>query len=857
MEPNNKKTIILIVSASLMIFMEGNVAFASDTTVFIRADSTGGDCLLIGIWNMSTKVCTLTQDVSSSMAKTIEIDDDGITLDGNSHIIEADRDIVVVSANGRNNIIIKNLNIIGAGQSILLSNVSGSVIQDNTFTSGFEGVRLLSSTNNIVINNIFTTSQGISSFFGSDNTIAKNIIDSGLYTGIGISDHNDIIRDNVISNFSLPSGSGIIIGCISPGTTDNAAIFNNTLTANYLSLYLCADANNNKVYNNNFLGTTPSNNANNFGDGNVFNLSSPIGGNYWNGFATPEQGCVDINQDGFCDLPYVGINDRGRNIPDNFPYVQQNGWSIPKDQPPLISNLAQFKSDSMTPIQESTATIANSVTLKAMLSDPDNDQVKLEVELKAVNQPFDEMNLIESSYVASGNIAVVTSYNLISMSYHWRARAVDDRGTSSSWEEFGVPGNVDFVVKTLEEVAADLAKELVNSAYLYGGKGWDYNQSLFVSADVVKTGYTFWDQTAKEKGFGSGVDCSGLVMWAYNRSFDQNKSRFQNFVKTEGADEQYRYNTMPITESELKPGDVMFFDWDSNGFIDHVAMYVGGSGGYDVVSATNRIQGIEARLKDQLKQLHGFRGFKRVISTLPPAIIISTHSPVDLTVTDPDGFTVTPTTVVPSNEEYLREIPATLYYSEIEQGTDGNPIDQVYSYALKAGDYKIKVISETGVPPTSTYILDVLAGGQSITLAQNVPISQIPSNGYGVTRSATGILSTFIPVAVDIKPGGYPNSINLKSNGAIPVVVLGSATFDVKQIDPITVKLANALVRLKGNGQPMADYEDVNGDSFTDLVVQVPTQLLQLTASDTKANLTGQLKDGAIIKGSDSVRIVP
>ena len=255
--------------------------------------------------------------------------------------------------------------------------------------------------------------------------------------------------------------------------------------------------------------------------------------------------------------------------------------------------------------------------------------------------------------------------------------------------------------------------------------------------------------------------------------------------------------------------------------------------------------------------MSGFRGFKSVFSALPPAVLVTAHSPIDLVVTDPDGFTITATTTVSSDSEYLREIPGVLYYSEIENGTDGNPTDQVYSYILKTGDYRIKVLPASSSSPTSTYTLDFSAGNQSLILAENVLISQIPSEGYGVTTSATGSISSFIPVAIDIKPGSYLNSINLKSNGVIPVAILGFATFDVKQIDPTTIKLASAPVKLKNNGQPMASYEDANEDGLIDLVVQIPTKSLQLTKDDIKANLEGKLLDGTIIKGSDSIRIIP
>jgi len=60
---------------------------------------------------------------------------------------------------------------------------------------------------------------------------------------------------------------------------------------------------------------------------------------------------------------------------------------------------------------------------------------------------------------------------------------------------------------------------------------------------------------------------------------------------------------------------------------------------------------------------------------------------------------------------------------------------------------------------------------------------------------------------MNIKPDSYPNSINLKSNGVTPVAIFGSVTFDVSQIDLTTIKLANAPIKLKGNGKPRTPNE--------------------------------------------------
>jgi hypothetical protein len=112
-------------------------------------------------------------------------------------------------------------------------------------------------------------------------------------------------------------------------------------------------------------------------------------------------------------------------------------------------------------------------------------------------------------------------------------------------------------------------------------------------------------------------------------------------------------------------------------------------------------------------------------------------------------------------------------------------------------------------------------------------------------------------VGIDIKPGSDPNSINLDSNGVVPVAILSSASFDAATVDPLTVALASAQVRLKGKSGNAGSLEDVNGDGYADLVVQVYTDQLALEPSDEEAVLTGYTYDGLPIRGSDLVRVVP
>jgi len=536
----------------------------------------------------------------------------------------------------------------------------------------------------------------------------------------------------------------------------------------------------------------------------------------------------------------------------------------PQQLLPLPSDLNQFGSDESTPIGEGQMTTKNAVVFKAKVGGPNNDRVGLEVELRQFNEPLTGQyggGIVSSDSVLSGSVVAIVRYGLAEGQYHWRARTVDSQGNKSDWLEFGTPGNVDFEVVSLGQGAADLAKIVINAPYLgngnsFGGKGWDPLQKMYVASDEIFTGYNYWNNKLRQVAFGAGLDCSGLVEWAFDRSFDPLRSLLHNAIRYESADGQYHHNSEAIAEANLRPGDLLFLDKNHDNRMDHVAMYVGNfvvnNNTFNMVEAYSPQQGIIPANESEFRIRTGFsidQNIRRVV--LSPAIggFVRAGSPIDLAVTDPDGFTITATTLIQTDEEFLREVPGQLYYVERELGPDGFPDDVVYWPTQKTGDYLIKAAPKFGAPLMATYSLTFQSGDQTVTLAKDVPITQIPPDGYGVTVPTTGTTESFIPVSIDIKPGSDPNSINIGSKGVVPVAVLSNSPFNAKDVDIDSILFAGAKPAKNS-------YEDVNGDGNPDLILHFDTQSLNLTTNDTKAFLTGNLTSGLLIKGSDFVKII-
>ena len=114
-----------------------------------------------------------------------------------------------------------------------------------------------------------------------------------------------------------------------------------------------------------------------------------------------------------------------------------------------------------------------------------------------------------------------------------------------------------------------------------------------------------------------------------------------------------------------------------------------------------------------------------------------------------------------------------------------------------------------------------------------------------------------ISIAIDIKPGSDPNCFNNNGLGVVPVAILGSSSFDATQIDAGSVSLDGQAVKAAGKSNKLlAHTEDVNGDGYMDLVVQIQDTDGTYQTGETSAVLKGKTNGGQDIQGTDTICIV-
>jgi hypothetical protein len=189
------------------------------------------------------------------------------------------------------------------------------------------------------------------------------------------------------------------------------------------------------------------------------------------------------------------------------------------------------------------------------------------------------------------------------------------------------------------------------------------------------------------------------------------------------------------------------------------------------------------------------------------------------------------------------------------------------------------VVTNTGdVPLTDIWVWDSHFGaiglsesplnpGATLTFSKtetSTRVGQYANNGYvaawfGDVQVSDNDDSHYfgkpLNITIDIKPGSFPNSINLRSGGNIAVGVLtgeyGGVFVDATKIVVESLVFAGAPAIYMGESP-----QDLDGDGDLDMVFHFDVQQLNLDIGSEEASLTGCTEDGIHFTGTDSIRVV-
>jgi hypothetical protein len=202
---------------------------------------------------------------------------------------------------------------------------------------------------------------------------------------------------------------------------------------------------------------------------------------------------------------------------------------------------------------------------------------------------------------------------------------------------------------------------------------------------------------------------------------------------------------------------------------------------------------------------------------------------------------------------------------------------------------RIQPVLHVNLLPAGTYVVvlsttqSTVPQGMATTLAASIVADEGASNGppmsttlgtAGVTYppaarffnfTVPGVALEFqvtgtplvVAVAIDIKPGSFPNSVNLDASGTIPVAILSTDAFNAPiEVDPSTLLFAGASVKVVGRGSHyQCSVEDVNADGLADLLCHFINELTA-QAGDSQATVEGRTYNGQSIRGEDGIRIL-
>ena len=884
--------LFLLLASTLTLAFKIQPVKAVGGTIYIKADGSV-DPPTAPI-QRNGDLYTLTGNINSD-TDGIVIERNNIIVDGNGYAVQEmgispDSYSKGIDLPERKNVTIRNMEIKGFYYGISLYYSLSNVISGNNIAGRYCSLFLTCSSDNIISRNNVTDS-GMHEYgiylldFSSSNNVSENHITSrGLYSiWLAYSSSNNRISGNKIeeSHTGIELQSDSNNNSISRNEIANCAIgihliyvSNNSISGNNIidSLFGVVlseySTTNNKVFHNNFMKNAVQARVEGLSiSGNVWDDGYPSGGNYWSDYTGS-----DANKDGIGDTPYViDVNNQ-----DRYPLMKPWGSTREEWSFAIITDLHigwgwdlpdygvdSFADDDTGQDYWLTDRLTNIV--KWINNNP---QIRFVVVLGDIADTAEYSEFLKARKILNElnipYIPVIGNHDV--WPYTVKDRPFDPDLTRWNKEyrlELNDYGDYYFNKVFWEENVENLQK--INEVF---GSSWRKQYSEFhrlqdTGQMALLQNYVF---TYK------GVKFISLDL--VDRKLDSSGPRLYSETKTwlsenlKGADPIILLSHHPIGSEVQEIGDAIhsgirvkanfaghnhkndedtttWLYWDYAVSMKEITTEAvcRESIWYDpLVSRTGDNIRIVTMFGEEIENYKTFGNIGDETMTRLRWMFRS-KSPVDLTVTDPEGITIT---------KELGEVPG-MFYSEFDLDSDGKLDDLIVLQELKIGDYYVTVLPESDASLADTYTLEFLGINVNITLAENVQIANIPAKPYILRSTETEIVS-LQPATVDFDP----DTLNLKSKGKWVTVYIELPLGHGYNISMTNLTSVTLDGQIYAEAKPL-EIGDYDSDGIPDLMVKfnrAAVQAVLQVGDQVEITINGKLTDGSLFEGKDTIQVI-
>jgi len=173
--------------------------------------------------------------------------------------------------------------------------------------------------------------------------------------------------------------------------------------------------------------------------------------------------------------------------------------------PYLTDPIAQYLSDGVTSIGEGGVDPSGTIKFGATLNSTSSSNVRLEVEVQPTGSSFTGTTSVTSAYLSAPTSAIATYTTSSLGNYHWRVRAADQSGNSSTWQAFGVDATstIDFSLDTTPAYPG----EIFGSPF--------YGTSSMTAYYRMQSGFQDYSQNGNNGTVGGAATTSGEFSSGY------------------------------------------------------------------------------------------------------------------------------------------------------------------------------------------------------------------------------------------------------------------------------------------------------------------------------------------------------